>query len=94
MDIKTAALLIYQAIFADEESVEIEFNIHPIEKTRVAKMRYVKLGGYSFTEQNPFRITPWGKEEEGHQILWVMKDKKVVAKVRDGIYQDIQYHSE
>jgi len=76
MDIKTAALIIYQVIFADEESVEIEFNIYPIEKTKTSKMRYVKLGGYTFMEQNPFRISPWGKEEEGHQTLWVMKGKK------------------
>ena len=94
MDIKTAAFLIYQAIFNDEESVEIEYKIYPIEKTRGTKTRYVKLGGYTFIEMNPFRISPWGKEEEGHQIMWVMKDKKYVARVRDGRFQKIRYSGE
>jgi hypothetical protein len=98
MDIETVALLIYEAIFNNQESVEIEFNRYPfnrsiaIEKTRATKMRFVKLGGYTFMEQNPFNITPWGKEtEEGHQTLWVMKGKKYIARVRDGKWQEIKY---
>jgi len=94
MDIKSVALLIYKAIFTNEDSVEIEFKIYPIEKTRSTKTRYVKLGAYTFIELNPFRITPWGKEKEGHQIMWVMKDKRYVAGVRDGRYQEIQDNSE
>ncbi|MFW9805817.1 MAG: hypothetical protein ACFFFK_03740 [Candidatus Thorarchaeota archaeon] len=94
MDLKTIAVLIFQAIFADEESVEIEYEIYPIEKTRASKMRYVKLGGYTFLEQNPFGATPWGKEEKGHQTIWVMKDKKAVARVRDGRYQKLRYSGE
>jgi len=90
MDIKTAALLIYKAIFADSDSVEIDYNTYPIEKTSRMKVRFVKLGGYTFMEQNPFKISPWGKEaQEGHQIMWVMKDRKYVARVRDGIFQDL-----
>ncbi|MBU7025246.1 MAG: hypothetical protein HXS40_13875 [Theionarchaea archaeon] len=94
MDLKTVALLIYQAIFADEESVEIEYKIYPIEKTRASKMRYVKLGGYTFLEQNPFDMTPWGKEENGHPTIWVMKGRTAVARVRDGRYKNIPYSGE
>jgi len=91
MDIEATALLIYLAIFSDEESVEIEFEKYPIKKTRATKIRFVKLGGYTFIEQNPLGLTPWGKEGKGHQTMWVMRDKKYIARVRDGVFQKIQY---
>ena len=92
MKIETVALLIYEAIFSNQEFVEIEFKRYPIEKTRAAKMRFVKLGKYTFMEQNPFNITPWGKEtEDGHHTLWVTKGKKYIARVRDGKFQRVEY---
>ena len=95
MDIETVALLIYQAIFSDEESVEIENKNYPIEKTRATKIRFVKLGGYTFMEQNPFDITLWGKEiVEGHLIIWVTRGKDYIAMVKDGGFKLIQKSSE
>ena len=94
MYLREVALLVFKAIFANEESVEIEFNLYPIEKTRASKIRFVKLGGYTFIEQNPFKISPWGKEtEEGHQTVWVMKGNKYIARVRDGKFQEIERSS-
>ena len=90
MNVKTAALLIFDAIFADHDSVEINYVSYPIRKKLTTKVRFVKLGGYTFIEQNPFNITPWGKEiVEGHQVLWVMKDRDYVAIVRDGKYKKL-----
>jgi hypothetical protein len=91
MNVKAAALLISSAIFADKDSVEIDNITCAIEKTRATKVRFVKLGGFTFIEQNPFNITPWGKEiVEGRQVMWVMKDKDYVAIVSDGKFKDLR----
>ncbi|MFW9793376.1 MAG: hypothetical protein ACFFEE_03660 [Candidatus Thorarchaeota archaeon] len=90
MNIKTAALLIFSAIFSGKDSIEIDYVSYRIKRRLSTKVRYVKLGGYTFIEQNPFKLSPWGKElVEGHQVLWVMRGREYVAIVRDGKFRKL-----
>ncbi|MFW9871452.1 MAG: hypothetical protein ACFFEL_17625 [Candidatus Thorarchaeota archaeon] len=69
-EIQKIAMLIYDAIFEDKSSVEIEGEKYRIETTLKSKVRLVKYGGLTFIEQNPFKSSQWGKEaREGHQIM-------------------------
>ncbi|MFW9767935.1 MAG: hypothetical protein ACFFF9_07300 [Candidatus Thorarchaeota archaeon] len=90
-DIENVAHLIYGSIFQDESTVEINGEVYPIEKTSKSKVRLVKYGGLTFIEQNPFKSSQWGKEaQEGHQIMWVMRGRQYLARVRDGKFLDLK----
>jgi len=90
MDLEALAHLIYEAIFSGLDKVEIDDEIYPIEQTSKSKVRLVRCGGLTYIEQNPFKSSQWGKEaQEGHQILWVMKGRQYLARVRDGKFLDL-----
>jgi hypothetical protein len=90
MNIEHNALLIHEAIFAGLNKVEIDGEIHQIEQTSKSKVRLVRYGGLTFIEQNPFKSSQWGKEaQEGHQIMWVMRGRQYLARVRDGKFLDL-----
>ncbi|MFW9926538.1 MAG: hypothetical protein ACFFDM_07230 [Candidatus Thorarchaeota archaeon] len=90
-EIEEIALLIYAAIFQGEPSVEVDGLEYQIEKTSKSKVRLVKYNDLTFIEQNPFKSSQWGKEaQEGHQIMWVMKGRQYLARVRDGKFLDLK----
>jgi hypothetical protein len=90
-DIEKIAHIIYDAIFQDNPSVDIDGEIHMVEKTSKSKVRLVKYGGLSFIEQNPFKSSQWAKEaQEGHQIMWVIRGRQYLARIRDGKYLDLR----
>lgn len=90
-DIEKIAHIIYDAIFQDKSSVDIDGEIYLIEKTSKSKVRLVKYGGLSFIEQNPFKSSQWAKEaQDGHQIMWVMRGRQYLARIRDGKYLNLR----
>jgi hypothetical protein len=85
--LKRNALLIYDAIFHDKDSVEIDGTVYPIKFTSRARLRKVTLGDLLFIEQNPDKSSQWAqKAREGHEIMWVMKGRKYLVRVMDGKY--------
>jgi len=89
--LQQAALKIYDAIFGGQESVEIDGETHPIEKTSKSKLLSVRIGPLFFVEQNPAKSSKWAElAKEGHQIMWVMRGRSYVARVMDGRFLDLQ----
>jgi hypothetical protein len=90
-DMKNAALGAYEAIFDDHKSFHFEGKVYPVEKTPRAKLRVVKIKGHSFLEQNPEKSSRWAKmAKEGHSIIWVLKGRRYLAQVRDGVFYDFR----
>ncbi len=90
-EIEDIALLIYEAIFQDSSSVEIAGVEYQIQMTSKSKVRLVKYDELTFIEQNPFKSSRWGKEaQEGHQIMWVMRGRQYLARIRDGKFLDLK----
>ena len=79
--------IIYDAIFSDADSVEIDGAIYPIELTSRSKLRKVSFENLTFLEQNPMKDSQWAeKAREGHRIMWVMSGRKYLVRVMDGKY--------
>ena len=86
-ELKRNASLIYDAIFHDKDSVEIDGTVYPIKFTSRAGLRKVTISDYLFIEQNPDKSSQWAqKAREGHEIMWVMKGRKYLARVMDSKY--------
>lgn len=91
MDFEETSRKVYEAMFADKDSVEIEGEVYEIELTSRARVKRVKIDDLSFLEQNPKKDSHWAKEaQEGHQIMWVMQGRRYLARVRDGKYLDLR----
>jgi gamma-glutamylcyclotransferase (GGCT)/AIG2-like uncharacterized protein YtfP len=91
VDLEETALKIYEAMFADEESVEVDGEVYDIDLTSRAKVKRVRIDDLSFLEQNPKKDSHWAEEaREGRQIMWVMKGRKYLARVRDGRFLDLR----
>ncbi len=89
-EIEKNAQIIYDAIFQDKSSVEIDGEEYQIQKTSKSKVRLVKYGGLTFIEQNPFKSSWWAREaQSGHQIMWVMRERQYLARIRDGKFLDL-----
>ena len=81
-DLAQAALIITQAIFNKQKTVEIKGEIFPIITLGRTGLHSVTAGGYQFIEQNPRKNSKWAKmAREGHQILWVFKRTQVYREV-------------
>lgn len=86
-ELRRNALLIYDAIFHDKDSVEIDGTVYPIKFTSRANLRKVTIDDLLFIEQNPDKGSQWAqKAREGHEIMWVMKGRKYLARVMDSKY--------
>ncbi len=90
-EVEEVARLVYDAIFQDVSSVEIGGEEYPIKKTSKSKVRLVEYDGLTYIEQNPHKSSQWGKEaQEGHQIMWVMRGRQYLARIRDGKFLDLR----
>jgi hypothetical protein len=90
-EIEKIAQTIYDAIFQDESSVEIDGEEYQIQKTSKSKVRLVKYSDLTFIEQNPFTSSRWAREaQSGHQIMWVMRERQYLARIRDGKFLDLK----
>ena len=89
-DLKSKGLKIYAAIFGYKKVVEIEEIEYPIKKFS-SGIKYVDLFGYRFIEQNRNKKSEWGKKaREGHKIMWIIKGRRYLAKIMDGVYSDLK----
>ena len=85
------ALAAYNGIFNNQETMEIEGISYYLDHTISKGLRLFKIDGYSYLEQNPDTGSNWAKmAREGHHIMWVMKGRRYLAQVRDGIFYDLR----
>ncbi len=88
--IKENGLKIFDAIFENKKSVEIEDIEYPIKKFSSGP-HYVDLFGYRYIEQNRNKKSEWGKKaREGHKIIWIIKGRRYIAQILDGEYKDLK----
>ncbi len=89
------ALIAYEAIFSNQESTLIDGIEYRLERTPRANLRFFKIEGYSFLEQNPKKSSHWAKlAREGSLIMWVMKGRRYLGQVRDGVFYDLRKRKE
>jgi hypothetical protein len=89
------ALKAYEAIFSDQESILMEGVEYQLERTPRANLRFFKIEGYSFLEQNPRKGSHWAKlAREGSLIMWVMKGRRYLGQVRDEAFHDLRKKKE
>ena len=80
---------IYEAVFQDKKTVEVDGKTYNIRRTSSLALRVVEVEAFTFLEQNPEKNSVWGKlAKEGHKILWVIEDGDYVAQVWDGVFHD------
>ncbi|MFX0000611.1 MAG: hypothetical protein ACFE9Q_03465 [Candidatus Hodarchaeota archaeon] len=92
--LKENGLKIYTAIFERKKSVIIEEIEYPIKKFS-SGVKYVDLFGYRYIEQNRNKKSEWGKKaREGHKIMWIIKGRRYIAQILDGVYKDLKKNSE
>jgi hypothetical protein len=85
------ALKAYEAIFSNQETLLIDGLEYRIERTPSADLRFFNIEGYSFLEQNPKKSSHWAKlAREGSLIMWVMKGRRYLGQVRDGVFHDLR----
>ncbi len=89
-NIKENGLKIFNAIFEQKKSIEIDDIEYPIKKF-ASGIKYVDLFGYRYIEQNRNKKSEWGKKaREGHKIMWIIKGRRYVAQILDGQYKDLK----
>ncbi len=90
-DIERVARIVYDAIFQGRATADIDGELHLVRRTSKSKVRFIEYGGFTFMEQNPLKSSTWAKEaQEGHQILWVMRGRQYLARMRDGKFLDLK----
>ena len=90
-EIEKVAHAVYDAIFQDQSSVVINGVEYAIKKTSKSKVRLVQYEGLTYIEQNPHKSSRWAKEAQaGHKILWVMKGRQYLFRIRDGTFLDLR----
>lgn len=90
-NLREKALKAYEAIFNDQETVEIEGRVYNMEYTSIQNLRKFRIEGYNYIEQNPDKGSRWAEmAREGHKIMWVMKGRGYLAQVRDGELYDFR----
>lgn len=90
-EMEQIARIVYDAIFNNRPTVEINGMEHDIEKTSKSKVRLVEHDGFTYIEQNPHKSSQWAKEAQaGHQIMWIMQGRRYLARIRDGKFLDLR----
>ena len=90
-NLREKALSAYEGIFNNIDTIEIDGYKYYLDFTSRKGLRLFKIDGYSYLEQNPDTGSNWAKKaREGQQIMWVMKGRKYLAQVRDGVFHDLR----
>jgi len=90
-NMKEKALKAYEAIFSNQETVEIDGTEYRMERTPSAGLKFFRIEGYSCLEQNPRKSSHWAKlARQGSLIMWVMKGRRYLGQVRDGEFRDLR----
>jgi hypothetical protein len=89
------ALKAYEAIFGNQKTIEIDGRMIPMGYSSVQGLRKFNVDGYNYIEQNPDKGSSWAKmAREGHRVMWVMKGRRYLAQVRDGVFHDFRKEKE
>ncbi|MBU7044123.1 MAG: hypothetical protein HXS47_11070 [Theionarchaea archaeon] len=90
-ELQEKAVKIFEALFDNRDSVEIDGTTYPIKRTSQTHLRSVKGEDYFYVEQNPEKASSWAKmAREGHNILWIIDGSDYIAQVRDGTFYDFR----
>ncbi|NHJ02507.1 MAG: hypothetical protein EAX86_10255 [Candidatus Heimdallarchaeota archaeon] len=85
--IEEAAVKIFNAIFNNQKTIDLNGECYRIQKTRTG-LRNVTFKGIWFIEQNPNKDSSTAKlAREGHKLLWGIKGRTYIIKVLDGKYE-------
>jgi DNA ligase D-like protein (predicted 3'-phosphoesterase) len=85
------ALRVYDALFQDQDAVDIDGVLHRFNQTSASKIKFVTIEGYTFIEQNPRKDSKWGTmAQEGHRILWVCRGPAYLHRVMDGQFLSLK----
>ena len=85
--------LVYEPDFPDKETIQAAFKQlfgeggeGKVQRFSRSGLRYVPLsGGTTLIEQNPSKKSRWAQQaRQGHQIAWLMKEGRYLARVFDG----------
>ena len=85
--------LVYETDFPNKESIQTAFHQLFDESGKVKVRRFSRSGlrylplssGIILIEQNPSKQSRWAQmAREGHQIAWLMKEGRYLARVVDG----------
>ena len=89
VQLKENGLEIFKAIFDKKKTVIIDNVKYPISKFS-SGIKYVDLLGHRYIEQNRRKKSEWGKKaREGHNIMWIIKERRYLARIMDGVYTDL-----
>ncbi len=89
-DIKSNSLKIYEAIFNKKKTVVIDEIEYSIQKFS-SGIKYIDFFGYRFIQQNHNKKSEWGKKaRQGHQIMWILKGRRYIARIMDGDFIDLR----
>ncbi len=89
-DIKSHSLKIYEAIFNKKKNVMIDENEYPVHKFS-SGIKFIDYSGYRFIQQNHNKKSEWGKKaRQGHQIMWILKGRRYLARIMDGEFTDLK----
>jgi len=90
-NLREKALAAYDGVFNNFETIKIEGYTYYLDHTPRKGLRFYEIDGYSYLEQNPDTGSHWAKiAKEGHLIMWVMKGRRYLAQVRDGVFYDLR----
>lgn len=90
-DLREVALIVFDAIFEDVDSVEVKGESHRISLTSTSKLRSVSIDNLLFVEQNPKKDSKWAEmARNNHQIMWVFKGRRYIARVLNGKFLDLR----
>jgi hypothetical protein len=93
-EIKDIGMKIYKVIFDKNREIEIEGVNYKIDKFS-SGVRYIDYFGYRFIEQNRNKKSEWGKKaREGHKIMWIIKGRRYMARIMDGVFLDLKTDKE
>ncbi|MHA1192076.1 MAG: hypothetical protein ACTSP9_07240 [Promethearchaeota archaeon] len=92
--IKSNGLKIYEAIFNKKKNVKIDEIEYPVLKFS-SGIKFVDFSGYRFIQQNHNKKSEWGKKaRQGHQIMWILKGRRYLARIMDGEFTDLKKDKE
>ena len=90
-NLRKKALTAYEGIFNNMDTIEIDGYTYHMDYTSRTRLRLFKIDGYSYLEQNPETGSNWANmSRDGHQIMWVLKGRRYLAQVRDGVFYDFR----
>jgi hypothetical protein len=75
----------------NQDSILIDGIEYHLERTPRADLRFFDVKCYSFLEQNPRKSSHWAKLARGGSlIMWVMKGRRYLGQVRNGVFYDLR----